>query len=237
MSWVVRHLWKALPKRQRNFLLERMSVVDRQAVNKVLGGSSKLLDSFARHRCIFIHVPKCAGTSICGALFGNERPGHLPLNWYERVFPEFYRDAYKFAFVRDPLERALSAYRYLREDRGVRRDDPARELVNDYASFDDFINGWLCSENALRQMHFAPQHLFLTNALGRLEMDFIGRQESIHQDFAHICGQFGVDVELERRNSSGGNGISAAEQCSEDAKAIIRDVYRRDYKLLGYDLP
>lgn len=237
MNLIVRTLWKSIPKNQRTYLLERLSIVDRQAVNKVFSGGAQLTGSFARHRCIFIHVPKCAGTSVCGALFGDDRPGHLPLTWYERAFPDFYRDAYKFAFVRDPLERALSAYRYLREDRGVRRDDPARELVNDYADFDAFVRSWLCPENALRQIHFAPQHLFLTNSLGRMEMDFIGRQESIQQDFAHICHQLGVDVQLERRNSSGDASARAAEQCSEAAKTVIRDVYRRDYQLLGYDLP
>ena len=235
MNPLSRLLWKSIPKAQRQFLLQRLSIVDQQSVNKVLSGGSSLLSSFKQNNCIFIHGPKCAGTSICQAIFAAQRPGHVPFTWFEAMYPDFYSDAFKFAFVRDPLERALSAFNYLREDRGIRRDNQARQLVNSFAGFDDFARGWLCAENAQRQIHFAPQWLFLVNAMGQLELDFIGRQESIATDFSHVCQRLGVNGRLGHANRSG--GALAADSCSNESKAIIADVYRRDYSLLGYADP
>lgn len=236
MRFLIRMLWKCLPKNERFFLLERLPVYERQAVNKVLSGNNAILSGFEKHNCIFIHVPKCAGESVCKSLFG-KGPGHLPLTWYERVSPDLYKNAFKFTFVRDPLERAYSAYKYLKNDRGIERDAQARYLVERYSDFDAFIKGWLCSENALRQMHFVPQWLLLSNAAGHIAVDFIGRQENMNEDFAHVCQKLGMNVSLMEVNRSPRAERSARELCSPEALRIITDVYRRDYELLGYSLP
>ena len=64
-----RFVWKLLPKTQRNFLLGRLSVVDRQVVNKSMSANVRFPDAFSRHSCLFIHVPKCAGSSICSVSY------------------------------------------------------------------------------------------------------------------------------------------------------------------------
>lgn len=236
MRFLVRALWKCLPKQERLYLLERLPVHERQAVNKVLSGNDRVLPAFEKHECIFVHVPKCAGESICRSLFSGEGPGHLPLSWYERVAPEFYERAFKFAFVRDPVERAYSAYCYLKADRGIRRDRFARSLAESYADFDAFVKGWICPENVLRQMHFAPQWLFLTNSVGMLDIDFIGHQESLAEGFEQVCRKLGVTASLEHVNQSQGKADSARAQCSPEALQRLHDVYQRDYELLGYKL-
>jgi hypothetical protein len=156
------------------------------------------------------------------------------LSWYERVAPDFYRDAFKFAVVRDPLERAYSGYSYLQRDRGIARDSSSLRLAQSFPDFDSFVKGWLCGDNALRQIHFVPQWQFLVNAVGRLDLDFIGRQERLAEDFAVVCQRLGLKISLEHINRSEKSTKSAVEACSESARKIIYDVYRRDYELLGY---
>lgn len=234
MRFLVRALWKCIPKQERNFLLERLPAHERQGVNKVLSGNKTILPGFQDRQCIFIHVPKCAGESLCRSLFDSAGPGHLPLSWYERVVPEFYSGAFKFAFVRDPLERAYSGYSYLQKDRGIARDNSSLRLARSYPDFDSFVKGWLCEENALRQIHFVPQWQFLVNGVGRLDVDFLGRQERLSEDFAAVCLKLGLQLPLEHINRSEKSGKSAWQACSEAARRRIYDVYRRDYELLGY---
>ncbi|MCC5796454.1 MAG: sulfotransferase family 2 domain-containing protein [Methylophaga sp.] len=70
--------------------------------------------TFNKNKFIFIHVPKAAGTSLKTALNLSFRDaGHLPLTYYEHLHPEEYREFYKFAFVRNPWSRLLSAYNYM----------------------------------------------------------------------------------------------------------------------------
>lgn len=231
-----RFVWKLLPKTQRTFLLHRMPVIDRQVVNRSMSGNIRFPPAFRERRCLFIHVPKCAGNSVCAALFDDWCPGHLPLYWYEAQFARQYAEAFKFAFVRDPLERAYSAYAFLQGADLPERDGPARALVSTFGSFNEFVMHWLTEENVQRQMHFAPQTSFLVNGLGRLAMDFIGHHENLQQDFATVCRHLGVVASLPVRNVSPRREVpSAYEVASIRTRERIRQVYRRDYELLGYE--
>jgi hypothetical protein len=231
-----RYLWKLLPKSQRQFLLGRLSVVDRQVVNKSMSANLGFPQPFAQRSCLFIHVPKCAGSSVCEALFDNWRPGHLPLYWYEEQFPQQFGNSFKFAFVRDPLERAYSAYAYLRGNELGPRDHSAQKLVRQYRDFDDFVARWLHPESIHRQLHFAAQTDFLTDSLGHLALDFIGHQEHLERDFSWVCEQLGHRVKLPRINNSQQRRFGLARDfCSVRTRRLVRRVYQRDYEMLGYE--
>jgi hypothetical protein len=227
-------LWKLFPKNQRELLLERLSVVDRQVVSKTLSRRPRFPEVFDQFECIFIHVPKCAGSSVAMSMFGEFPTGHLPLYWYEKQFKSRYEEYFKFGFVRDPLHRALSAYRYLLQDPQP-RDRAAFELVSRYSSFDTFVEGWLHADNICKQIHFAPQHHFLQNSMGQIAVDFIGRQEHLETDFAALCEQLGVDAELKHINRSPGPDCQIKTLCSAASRKRIREVYARDYELFAYD--
>ena len=231
-----RYLWKLLPKPQRAFLLGRLSVVDRQVVNKSMSASVAFPKAFQQHACLFIHVPKCAGSSVCEAMFDGWRPGHLPLYWYQEQFPQQFATAWKFAFVRDPLERAYSAFAFLRGNELSGRDQAAQQLVRQYRDFDDFVLRWLHPENIPRQLHFAAQTDFLTDSLGHLALDFIGYQEHLQRDFQLVCEQLGLDSQLPHVNSSRQRQpMPAREFCTTRTRRLVRRVYQRDYELLGYE--
>lgn len=231
-----RLVWKLLPKTQRSFLLGRLPAVDRQTVNKSMSANVRFPAAFSRHSCLFIHVPKCSGSSVCSALFDGWTPGHLPLYWYEQQFPEAFASSFKFAFVRDPLERAYSAYTFLRGNQMSRRDQAAQSLVMHYRDFDDFIGRWLHSENIHKQIHFTPQSDFLVDSLGHLSLDFMGYQEHLQRDFQLLCERLGVQAQLPHLNSTQQReAASIREICSVRTRRLVRRVYQRDYEMLGYE--
>ncbi|HEY1028932.1 MAG TPA: sulfotransferase family 2 domain-containing protein [Pseudomonas sp.] len=230
-----RLLWKMLPKTHRRFLLGCLPVEQRQIVNKVLSARAYFPDFFREKHCLFIHVPKCAGTSVCCALFDGGRPGHLPLYWYEQMFPAEYAASFKFTFVRDPLERAYSAYTFLKRNHGSGRDREAYELVSRHANFDGFVSNWLHPENVHKQLHFVPQSTFLCDSTGSLAMDFIGHQERMEEDFRQLCERTGWNAKLPQANRSPDAHMTIREQCTVRTRRLVRRVYERDYHLLGYD--
>jgi hypothetical protein len=231
-----RYLWKILPKQQRAFLLGRLSVVDRQVVNKSMSANLRFPRAFEQQACLFIHVPKCAGSSICAAMFENWSPGHLPLYWYEQQFPQQYAASFKFAFVRDPLERAYSAYAFLRGNALGRRDHAAQQLVSHYRDFDDFVGRWLHPETINRQLHFAAQTDFVTDSLGHLALDFVGYQEHLARDFQLVCEKLGRSVALPHLNASQQRlATPARDFCTARTRRLVRRAYQRDYEMLGYE--
>lgn len=67
---------------------------------------------------IFIHMPKTAGTSLL-RLLGIDQPTgymtHIPAKTYHRTDPDFWEKAYKFTFVRDPADRFVSVFYFMRD--------------------------------------------------------------------------------------------------------------------------
>ena len=155
---------------------------------------------------IFVHIPKCAGTSIEQALIplatphlgfrdlteeartqywlpGRQMLQHSRLRRYGRVFPlETY---FKFAFVRNPWDRAISQIEYLRS-KGVpmfQRGD-LKEQIKGYCATD---KGFLGHDLSACQVDY------LQWPVGEFAMDFIGRFRNLLPDFATVCGRLGID--------------------------------------------
>jgi hypothetical protein len=74
----------------------------------------RIADEMRRRKLIFIHVPRAAGTSISRALFGARNTLHYSIRYYRTVHPRFFESAHSFAVLRDPFDRFLSSYAFVR---------------------------------------------------------------------------------------------------------------------------
>lgn len=67
-----------------------------------------------QHKIIYIHIPKCAGRSICDAL---QQPfDHYTASYYHSEFPQFWNDYTVFSTVRNPYQRLVSMYHYIKNE-------------------------------------------------------------------------------------------------------------------------
>jgi len=194
---------------------------------------------FDEHRCIFVHVPKTAGVSISRELFGNLSGGHTPIATYERVFSRRdFESFFKFAFVRNPWDRLLSAYNFLNSG-GMSEGDrrwASRNLAG-IADFSEFVTGHLRKKNILSSIHFVPQYRFLCWPHStEIRVDFVGKYESLNRDFltvkAHIKSAPVGDLPHFNRGKSGGRDYRQAY--NRETRDIVADVYRQDIELFGY---
>ena len=122
------------------------------------GVYSQFADEF---RCIFIHIPKTAGTSVSETLFGRASR-HVPYFEYERANPWKFRRYFKFAFVRNPWDRLVSTYFFLHKG-GMNEADRrwAAQHIPAYPDFDTFVRDWVTPGNVRSWVHFLPQHYFI----------------------------------------------------------------------------
>jgi chondroitin 4-sulfotransferase 11 len=182
--------------------------------------------------CFFIHIPRTGGTSAAVALFGSVS-SHAPYFIYQREFPDLFAEFFKFCFVRNPWDRLVSTYFFLKAG-GMGHEDAhwARENLSSYSTFEDFVYGWLNDGNIWTWVHFLPQTYFVVDGADRLTADFVGRFETIERDFTELARRLGQKVQLPRTNGSRHRHYSL--YYNEETKNIVRRVYAKDIETFGY---
>ena len=187
-------------------------------------------------KTIFVHVPKAAGTSIERHLRKSEKDvvgGHTTALGFRRKYPEEFASYFKFAVVREPVERFISAYRYLKQM-------PVHaalnnQIVHDCESIEEFVEKARASPAILEKIvHLLPQHRFVCDPQGAILVDSVFRFENLENAWVAICGRVGIPhVPLRRLNPSLpalGNAKITGEVLS-----LVRTVYSPDFELFGYD--
>lgn len=231
---LTRIIWHLMPATERRMLLSLAPQYQQRHIERVLKGRAVYQPCFDQHQALFIHVPKSAGRSIVRGLFDVKSVEHAPAEWYQRLDREKFEQYFKFTFVRNPWDRAVSAYTYLKNGGSAASEDDRHwsRFVNEYDSFDEFVCQWMTADNIMRNALFTPQTLFLQDEYGRMAMDFVGRFEHLEHDFARIAEQLKVQATLPHINQSRQTPYESFY--SESSRDIIAELYAGDIAAFGY---
>ncbi|MBI3927732.1 MAG: sulfotransferase family 2 domain-containing protein [Armatimonadetes bacterium] len=236
MKRVKSRLLLALPAPVRRMILDRQKRT--RMLNKLQAaegaGSHYSLDTVHRHRCVFVHIPRTAGVALTTALFDNLAGGHLKAVNYRFLLGEKrFRSYFKFSFVRNPWDRLVSAFHFLRSSPWPDDREWFERNLSQYRSFEEFVQGWICEENVLEKVHFTPQWRFLYSRDGEeCLVDFLGRFENLGRDFEVIATRLGLSKQLQQKNES---SRKPYQECySDTTREIVGRVYQKDVELFGY---
>lgn len=200
-------------------------------------------------KLIFVHIPKTGGGTISTLMRPFEhhsRPSlarrataHLPFAeavsrvhigthdsaaWIRRkIGGRLWREWHSFTVVRDPYDRAISEFEYLRQTPGHRRH--AGALGQSFVEF-------LAAEPRRRSV----QSALLVDTAGHLLVKEIARFETLGEDVNAILERQGVSVSLDtvRRNTSVKKDRD--HYLTDEAVAIINRRNADDFRLLGYPM-
>jgi hypothetical protein len=234
MNLLTNVLWRLMPATQRRMLLSLAPQYQQRHIERVLKGRAIYQPCFDRHQALFIHVPKSAGRSVVRGLFDVKSVEHAPAAWYQQLDPDRFARYFKFTFVRNPWDRAVSAYTYLGKGGSAASQEDAQwaDFVNSFDTFDAFICDWLNEENALRNALFTPQVVFLKDIFGRIDLDFVGRFESLQADYDQVAQRLGVDAPLPHLNQS--RSADFRSFYTPEARDRVARVYAEDIDAFGY---
>lgn len=190
--------------------------------------------SLKKNKCIFFHIPRTGGISIANTLFGDNGAGHVTVKLAKEIFAEDYFYFFKFSFVRNPYEKIMSSYFYLKNG-GFHQGDKewVRGNLQEVDGFECFIMDWLEDDKFKERFHFQPQSYFLKNEQGDIDLDFIGRYESIYSDLEVVKKELGILTSLLSLNSS--NKPSRFEDYySKEMKDKVYQLYKEDFVKFDY---
>lgn len=174
-----------------------------------------------RHRVIFIHQRKCAGTAIIRA-FGldlSQPEWHLHNDGLQS--PEFESrpaDYRVFAVVRNPWDRFVSGWKYCASTRRRSIRDVLLDLPGEGHDWRHLTR---------------PQHATILRQDGTLAVDDLLRFEHLAEDFAAFLDRQGIPpLRLEMHNRGRRNHYRS--YFDAETRALFEERFRRDIEWLGY---
>ena len=200
------------------------------------------------HKFIFVHVRKAAGSSIRDTLepLSLVKPTdtwskvksrflktekdyrryafrqHDDINVAKRLMPpELFESYFKFAFVRNPWDRLVSEYEFIR-----RRPDHGRHSKVIKMDFEKYI----VYQSNRKDAH---QVNMLADKNGKVLMDFIGKFENLHEDWNRVTDKLGIENKtLSHRKKA--NIKDYDSYYTPETRALVGELWKRDIEAFGY---
>lgn len=195
-----------------------------------------------RQRAVFIHNPKCAGSSMVATLDRTfpERTriwgryylpqqdlvrdvSHLRVEELPQFLPKKTHPVeFIFGIVRDPYTRFASAFRHFKTHSGCDPRLTVEQFMELHVNHNTLRTDW-------RFVHFAPQYTFFFR-WGWCCTDLIGRFEAMDEFTDTLSKRLGTSLYIGADNV--GDAYEVA--LSDDAIATINHYYANDFALFGY---
>jgi hypothetical protein len=210
-----------------------------------------------RHRFLFVHIAKTAGTSVRAALervrrrdpyywlmfpchrlshltghrLGTKFPRHAKAIAAKEMLPkEFYDSLFKFAFVRNPWDLQVSSFHHIRRERP--------HYLQGHDDFESFLR-WKLDPSRPYQYHIDTsierQSDYVIDLHGSLIVDFVGRYERLQDDFAEACRRIGIGTpELPHRRQATDRERDYRPYYSDETAELVAAHFRPDIERFGY---
>jgi len=213
---------------------------------------------------VFVHVPKSAGTSIvsslssltryCDVEVGGAVMSRFTTEYYSKRFrlskhsravdvrniigDERWNSMYSFGFVRNPVDRLVSSYHFLKYKF---RNWKGSEVMDGIDSLDAFVDSELFASHGPDRI-LRPQVFWLCGPPGRRPVvTSFGRVERIGEDLERILDEIAVPAAerakmpaLAVKNRSPRE--EGAAQPSAHVLDVVRKAYADDFRVFGYEL-
>ena len=202
-------------------------------------------------KCIFIHIPKCGGSSVeeviwpdikgrteedlwmgFVTLYENKyQTGGLQhlLAWQvrEEVGRDVFDSYYKFTFVRNPWDRIVSQFAFMQ----------LRPDLMDYLGMkhDTEFKSYLELIRLKEHVQWMPQVRFFLDHDGSVLVNRIGRLEDFKRDCAQIFSSLGLGLDQLPGHSNRSKRQSLRHYYSDrESIEMVADIFVEDIDYLGY---
>lgn len=178
-------------------------------------------------KLIFVQIPKNASTSIC-TYFGGPNQFVYDKKWteYQEHFGNYWNEYTKFAVVRNPVDRFISSYKFIREGNynilQMNFNGDSNTNINEFLDFvvENYAN--------IVTPILKPQHYFICDENDVIMVDKLIRYENLDVELESI-GIVGLD--LLNQSTIDNQELINLNQESIDKLNIL---YKKDFEIFNY---
>lgn len=216
---------------------------------KEIARTINFLKHFNRKKVLFIWMPKTAGTSLYIALkesskmreyltieyakdfFNNQGLvtfSHISIKSLREsgiISDKFYADSYKFCVCRNPFDRFVSLFHYLKK----------RKLIEDHLTPFDLMNKIMegippiGAYNVKGLSQCNPQVEWIRD----IELDEILRFENLDKDIKSLEKFLNTEIEIPLLNTSP-NRKKISDELDLETMELIKEYYKEDFEFFNY---
>jgi hypothetical protein len=146
----------------------------------------------------------------------------------DHVGPEVFNEYFKFSFVRNPWDKAVSQFSFMSA-----RPDLMQYLgMHEGCSFKKYLDLILKKKH----VQWEEQYRFVYDENLELLVDFLGRFENIQNDVMDILKRLGVECSsIPHSNKSDRKKFT--DYWDDEAIEMVADIYKKDIDIFGYSFP
>lgn len=142
--------------------------------------------------------------------------------------PQYYKDYFKFGFVRNPYDRLVSGW----YDKVIRKnvlgfEADVWEDMKHFDRFVDFLSGWdldTCNVHFRRQCRLIDIN----------EVDYIGRMENFTSDLKELFNILGLPLNESPHVKKSSGRLGYETYYTKATQQKVETMYRKDLQLFGY---
>ena len=197
-----------------------------------------------KYKCIFIHIPRTAGTSIEKWIVKKDwwrvepKTKHLLASQAKKIYAEYWDEYFKFSFVRNPWDRVISMSKY-GSTYGVYLNHNLKQvdLTNYIKKFGyplTIEHDYRFYEKSYLKNDSQTSNCVYGNILDE-DLDFVGKFENLKQDSLFLKSKLNIENEFNIHSEVNKNRPSCySDYYDNDSRNAIEDLYRRDIENFNY---
>jgi len=203
-----------------------------------------------KKKCIFVHIPKTGGSSIENIIWPQDKDRGIESLWMGLISPycnkyqtggmqhllakyiiqevgqKTFDNFFKFTIVRNPWDKAVSQYVYMKKRKDLRDFIGMNE--------NDSCKKYLSLIQKKNHVQWESQHRFILDEGGQQIVDYIGRFENFNDDVNHILRVLKIEAnEIPHFNKS--NRKHYKNYYDQESAEIVSEMYKEDIKIFGYE--
>ena len=194
-----------------------------------------------KYKCIFIHIPRTAGTSIENTIIGddwwniNPQTKHIFSQTAKNLYKDYWDDYFKFSVVRNPWDRLVSMTRY--------SNCYKINIKNQLIDLTNYVKNFPKCEidsrslSSLEDIYFTTPNSLYQNILSP-DIDFVVKYDNLEDDMLKVFEQIKFSGKLQNIKCKTGNNdykkFHYTTYYTDQTRDIVFKMYKNDIKKFSF---